>query len=194
MITRTAIKLLDPFARDVVDSPFSNVPLRSAGLVPAELNSRIRNMRLSPLRFAINRRPPTVVATTTDGGGLAYVGQDGTFAALLAAKMNATPVYVSEPSDNGKIYYGYRRSGDRAYGTFAGVVDGTADVSVNGHFLKDYNCHMAELTRHVRIVLAVAFSKRVKSAYRESLFDISKRRTCQYFFSNRNVLINRVCE
>jgi len=148
VITPTTMKLLDPFVDNAVDGRFSNVPLRSKDRLPAMLKSRIKNLRLFPLRFVINERTPTVIVTT-DTDGVAYGGQDGMFAALLAAKMNATPVYISEPSDNGKIAYGYKRSGGKAYGTFAGVVDGWADVSVNGHFLKDYGCYTAELTRHV---------------------------------------------
>jgi len=94
---------------------------------------------------------PTVIAAR----GGTYIGQDGTFATVLAAKMNATPVYISEPSTNGKIHYGYRRRAGRAYGTFAGVIGGLADVSVNGHFLKDYNCYLAELTRHVNAITII---------------------------------------
>ncbi|CAH1716257.1 unnamed protein product [Aphis gossypii] len=145
VVTQTVIKILDPFADNAVDGRFLNVPPRSLRRIPSILHSRIGNLRRFPLRFIVNNRIPTVIAMR-DG---TFVGQDGAFATVLAAKMNATPVYISHPSANGKIYYGYRWIGGRAYGTFAGVIDGWADVSINGHFLKDYNCYLAELTRHI---------------------------------------------
>lgn len=149
VVTPTIIKILDPFAHNAVNGRFVNVPLRSLERIPDILRSRIRNLHRFPLRVVINERTPTVVPTTNGG---AYMGQDGTFAAVLAAQMNATPVYHSEWSGYGKITYGYRRTRNGTYGTFAGVIDGWADVSVNGHFLKDYNCYMAELTRHVSVI------------------------------------------
>lgn len=146
VVTPTAIKLLDPFVRDTIDGRFSSIPLWAPERIPGTLQSRIKNLHRLPFRIVINKRVPTVIATESG----VYIGQDGAFAAVLAAKMNATPVYISDPSLNGKIYYGYKQTSNRTYGTFAGVVDGYADVSVNGHFLKDYNCYSAELTRHVR--------------------------------------------
>lgn len=147
-MTPNVVKLLDPFVHHVVNGRFLNISLKSLQRIPGILRAQIRNLRRFPLRFVINHRTPTVVATNSG----TYVGQDGTFAAVLADKMNATPVYVNELTDAGKIYYGYRRTGDKAYGTFAGVIDGRADISVNGHFLKDYNCYSAELTRHVNLL------------------------------------------
>lgn len=145
VVTRSTVKLLDPFVHNTVNGRFLNVPLRSLKRIPGLLRSRTANLHRFPLRFVINGRTPTVV--TTDDGK--YVGQDGEFVTLLAAKMNATPVYTSKVPENGKFYYGYRQTGDRAHGTFAEVVHGRADVVANGHFLKDYHCYWAELTRHV---------------------------------------------
>lgn len=149
VVTPNAVRLLDPFVHNADNGWFTTVPLRSLDRIPRVLRSRTRNLRRFPLRFVINYRTPTVVASPDHGG---FVGQDGTFAAVLAASMNATPVYGIETSANGKISYGYREARDNrsSYGTFGAVVDGRADVSVNGHFLKDYGCYLAELTRHVR--------------------------------------------
>jgi len=162
VVTPTVVKLLDPFVHHTVHGGrFTNVPLRSLERIPLALKSRTKNLRRFPLRFVISYRTPTVVAAesvaeaadeASGGDGTRFVGQDGTFAAVLAATMNATPVYTVETSANGKIHYGYKPAAGNqttSYGTFAGVVDGRADVSVNGHFLKDYNCYSAELTRHV---------------------------------------------
>lgn len=144
-MTPTIIKLLDPFVHNAVGGRFENIPLWSLKQIPDILRLRISNLRRFPLRFVINNRMPTVIATNSG----AYIGQDGTFAAVLAAKMNATPVYFSELSNNGKLYYGYKQKKNETYGTFATVIHGRADISVNGHFLKDYNCYLGELTRHV---------------------------------------------
>lgn len=146
VVMPTKIKLLRPFDHNNADSGrFTNIPLRSLRQIPGILQSRIKNLHLFPLRVVINDRTPTVV--TMNGG--TYVGQDGAFAAVLAAKMNATPVYISDKANRAKIYYGYKRTSKGSDGTFAGLIDGWADISVNGHFLKDYHCYSAELTRHV---------------------------------------------
>lgn len=145
VVTPTTVKLLDPFVHNAVGGRFENIPLWSLKRIPDILRSRISDLRRFPLRFVINNRMPTVIATKSG----AYTGQDGTFAAVLAAKMNATPVYFSELDKNGKLYYGYKQTAKETYGTFAAVIDGRADLSANGHFLKDYNCYLAELTRHV---------------------------------------------
>lgn len=148
VVTPSTVKLLDPFVHNTVNGRFLNVPLWSLKQIPGVLRSRTTNLHRFPLRFVMNGRTPTVV-TTKDGK---YVGQDGEFVALLAAKMNATPVYSSKVSVNGKFYYGYRQTGNATHGTFVEVIHGRADVVANGHFLKDYHCYWAELTRHVRRV------------------------------------------
>lgn len=145
VVLPTKIKLLDPYVHDDDDGGrFASIPLRSLKQIPGILRSRNRNLHRFPLRVAIISRPATVVPTKSGR----YTGQDGAFAAVLAAKLNATPVYVTNFS-NTKIYYGYKQTDVGSYGTFSGLIEGRADISVNGHFLKDYNCYSVELTRHV---------------------------------------------
>ncbi|XP_050436617.1 uncharacterized protein LOC126843260 [Adelges cooleyi] len=88
---------------------------------------------------------PTVIRGEGNG---TFIGIDGSFANVLAKTMNATPVYLTEKY-YAKIFYGNKKYNGSNYGTMAAVVDRRAELTANGHFLRDYGCYVGELTRHI---------------------------------------------
>ncbi|XP_050535189.1 uncharacterized protein LOC126902197 [Daktulosphaira vitifoliae] len=141
IITPYSVKLYDPLD----GNKFKYISLKSLYKVPKIFRQRTSNLQQKPLRVLLNIRPPTVIAM--DDGS--YGGIDGKFVNLLAVKMNASLILSSEKLF-AKIVYGklILKNGSN-HGTLASIIDRRTDLIGNGHFLKDYGCHVSELTRHI---------------------------------------------
>lgn len=103
----------------------------------------MNNLNGCPFRVLIFPREPTAILL-----GSKFVGQDGAFVRVLAEKMNFT--LTMEVSIGKRLTYGYANN-SRTGDTFSGIVDGTIDLSANGHFLKDYEAcgNLVQLTRPI---------------------------------------------
>ncbi len=65
--------------------------------------------------------------------------------------LHSSPVPVNLASSSPPNYVNSLTNVCQSYcaGTFARLIDGTSDLSLNGHFMKNYNCDIVELTRQI---------------------------------------------
>lgn len=143
IITQNSIKLYNPMD----GGAFEHIPINLLYKIPEKYKKRMSNLQQRPFRVLLNVRPSTVIEME-DG---TYGGIDGKFVNVLASKMNASLV-LSSQKIFAKIVYGklILKNGS-SQGTLAAIIDRHTDFIGNSHFLKDYECHISELTRHVCI-------------------------------------------
>lgn len=135
--------VFDPFSECERGGSFRRISTLNYGRVAEHLTREIR--LLNGCRLTVSMYPREQTAVLLDNR--TFTGQDGRLIELLAEKMNFTPAINLM---KGKMTYGYRVVNGTTYeGTFANLIDGTADISLNGHFMKDYNCDIVELSRQI---------------------------------------------
>lgn len=141
VVTKIAYRF-DPFLTCGQGSSFQPMSIWDYTKLAHSLCGYIKDINGCPLVISMYPREETAVLLQNS----TFTGQDGKMINLLKEKMNCTPVVKLM---KGKMTYGYKRINDTYSGTFANLIYGTSDVSLNGHFMKDYKCDTVELTRQV---------------------------------------------
>lgn len=98
--------------------------------------------KCNKLKISMYPREGTAVLLTNN----TFTGQDGKFIDLLSQMMNFTPSIKLTTS---KLIYGYIMLNGTYKGTLVNLINGKAEISLNGHFMKDYNCDIIELSRQI---------------------------------------------
>lgn len=131
-----------PFISCLHDGFFVEIPFWDVAQMADQVGGYIKNMSGCPLHISMYPREQTAVLLNNGR----FEGQDGKMISLLAERMNFTPVIQVNRS---KLTYGFRVVNGTYDGTFANLVYGISDISMNGHFVKEYRCDTIELTRQV---------------------------------------------
>lgn len=134
--------IFDPLYKCEKGGSFRKLRISSRTEIISYLNRKLKSLKGCLFRITMYPREQTAVLLENK----TFTGQDGKLIDLLAEKMHFKPVINVL---KGKMTYGYKTENSTYVGTFANLIDGTSDISLNGHFMKDYNCNIVELTRQI---------------------------------------------